>query len=439
MRVGVRRAILDFEEANGRFADDRFAVDAARLERRVDLRRGVVKTAIRPNANLERVAGCENGTVSDDRATRTVDDFRRNLVTLVVVREKLLRKRRVDNDLRFAVGVELRRSVENDLRNAARAREPSRNRSAPTPSRPTGVPRGVAVEPTVTGPVKPIPRQNRVPSFVVSRSRNLIRDFAFGNGRAEKIFRGNRRFDLVAERNRLGRRVDGDLKLRFAILFETERPAAVPEAVVRRANLNAVNAESSVFREFERTGERAEIVQNDRFRFHLVAARGRNRVLNFFTGPKMRFRQVVFRRPEPKLEFGLLTGAIKRAVGDEIGAGLRFNFIVRNVCGAAQLRVEALRRKVSETRRFAGIRGRDDRKDRVITPSVVIFDVEPGDLLDDEGTVFVRFDLFGASGSRSAVPVAVPARFDDEKLGFDVRERGAGCRVGDVKVFAVGG
>ena len=81
----------------------------------------------------------------------------------------------------------------------------------------------------------------------------------------------------------------------------------------------------------------------------------------------MRFRQVVFRRSEPKLKLGLLTGAVKRAVGDEIGASLLVRFVVRKVSSAAQLRVEAMRRKISETRRFVRIHGRDKCKYRVIT------------------------------------------------------------------------
>ena len=321
----VGLGIFNSIELDDRGAGDALAVEPTRVDSKIHRVADPEIAAIEPDVGLERAPRRVDFAAADDRSARLVRYFGGDFVLLVVVRIDQLGERGIDGDFKVAVLPNLRFAFGDDFRHAGRLRHIEEREPHASPMAPAGVPVVVVSELPVSASVEPVPISRGEIGRTVVRPNHFIGDDRVCDRGSEVVFRVDLRFERVAERDRLFRRVDRYLEFRLAVFFEPER--AVPQpgidgsiVVEMSRKLHGVDAEFRVAGNFKGVAERAVFVERNALFGDFLAARGEYLIIELLARPFRVVRRVVSSVPDDEFEFRLLVRTVDGPVGDEEGA-----------------------------------------------------------------------------------------------------------------------
>ena len=166
-----------------------------------------------------------------------------------------LGERRVDFDFESAVRIQRRFTVEHDFGRRLRVAVPPRIRTFATPFAEAGIPEIIAGEPPISRFVKPVPARGWIPVRRMVIAQHFVLHFALRDRRAEIIFRGDRRGDFFAKRQRFTGRVDFHFEFRLLVFFQAELNVAALSG-----NIDRVIAEHRGFIERELAVDAAKFI-----------------------------------------------------------------------------------------------------------------------------------------------------------------------------------
>ena len=167
----------------------------------------------------------------------------------------------VDFNFNGPVGPDLDFALQDNFWGHVASGPPPVNGSPAAPVPPSRVPVIVVTEPPVTRTIEPVPRHGSKPSAVMFAAHDLVFDGRVLDRGPEKIFSRDLCRHFLAEHYRLRRRIDGHLKFRFLILLDSESIAAVGHVPSLMQDIDAVHAQSCIFRQCDLVRESAVLVR----------------------------------------------------------------------------------------------------------------------------------------------------------------------------------